>query len=344
MATDLCGVLPWQFRFPHRYAQGLHDRLVGIARHLQDEQFWEVEFQFRSVADAEAFSAVPDADVRQWLEEHDYADVIGELLMKQFVFALIEDFVHFLYEALRSCAEGRTVVTWALLRKPFTDALSQLEWIVADPDEFLTSYYNLTPSQFEGRIREKKHAQPRIAKALSLLPSGVDFDAEFLYDLRYGSRDKDGLAKIANRALHLVTIKQDHTPRSVNFIFSGGDARRDDWKLIYSWLPIMLFYAAEVCEVAAAYCTRALLPDAEFARLRRGVGFVLWGVARKRFEGELPPRSEAMVEVDVDLCCKHCGYRYQTELALERLYFGHRVQCRQCRVPHRLSDFVDMGL
>lgn len=335
------GLLPWQFRFPHRFSQGLHDRLIDIVHHLRDDRLREITIHFRSEADAAEFAALEDDAITQWLEDREYGDVIGEVLLRQFVSGLIEDFVQFVYEALGASARGKPVVAYALLRKPLRDNLTQLEWLIAEPNGFLQAFYSLKVNKFEPQTRERTLVLPRIAKVVELLPSGVSFDPEFLYDVRFGKSTRWGFYEVWNRALHLITSQIDSgESRRVNLWFSHEVTRREDWDRIYSLLPFILFYTVEICEVLVAYVTKALMPDWEVARLQRGIGFVLWGIARRRMKGELPARSEKMIDGALQIPCPSCGSLYETELELERLYMGKLVRCRTCGEPHIISDFT----
>lgn len=335
------GLLPWQFRFPHRFSQGLHDRLVEIVNHLGDDRCREITIHFRSGADAAEFAALKDDAVTQWLEDREYGDAIGEVLLRQFASGLIEDFVQFVHEALGASVRGKPVVAYALLRKALRDDLAQLEWLVADPDGFLQAFYSFTSGKFEEQTHRPEHVVPRITKLVGLLPSGVSFDPQFLYEVRFDKSAEWGFYEAWNRALHLVTSRIDENkPRRVNLVFSGEAARRDDWERIYSFLPFVLFYAVEICEVLVTYISKAPMPDWELAQLRRGIGFVLWGIARRRMTGELPVRSEKMVSGALQLPCPSCGNVYETEFELERLYIGKSVRCRTCSEPHVVSDFT----
>jgi hypothetical protein len=312
MTNSRFGILPWRFKFAHRFSQDLHDRLIDIVHHLRNERFWEAKITFRSEADAEAFLSLPEGQAVQWLEEHEYGDVIGEILLKPFVVALIEDFVQFTYEALGASARGKPVVAYALLRKPLRDDLSQLEWLAADPEGFLNAFYNLKPGVFEPQTVQRQYVVPRIEKLLKLLPSSVSYDPECLFEMRFDKSAGWGFYQAWNRALHLVTSKLDSEPRSVNLVFAGEAARLEDWLRIYSLLPMTMFYAVEISELLVAYVAKELMPDWEVAQLKRGIGFVLWGVARRRMDGELPPRSEQMVDGLLKLPCPACDGLYQS--------------------------------
>jgi hypothetical protein len=76
----------------------------------------------------------------EWLENNGYKLTVYEIYYKQIFVALLSDYCHFIYEALRTSKRGKLTVTYSLLRKPLKENLFYFEWLLADPREFITNF------------------------------------------------------------------------------------------------------------------------------------------------------------------------------------------------------------
>ena len=73
------------------------------------------------------------------MEENGYGHIRDEQAYRHLVIALLADFCHFVYEALR-CIPRKLTVTYNLLRKPLRDNLLYLEWMLADRNDFMNRF------------------------------------------------------------------------------------------------------------------------------------------------------------------------------------------------------------
>ena len=119
--------LPENFRFAHDYCLFLHDILVNIVQSGEDARIFTVPVQLRSVEEAQQFTGLKEEELWRWLESNGYEEVLREYTYRHAFVALLADFCHFVYEALRCSRKGKLTVTFALLRKPFKENLCYFE-------------------------------------------------------------------------------------------------------------------------------------------------------------------------------------------------------------------------
>lgn len=338
-------VLPREFWISHRFVETLHDRLVEIIGALGPGGFAEIKMDFRNQEEEAEFEKLDGHTIEEvlpWLESHGYSSVIGDIMLKQFFPALLMDFCEFLSEAIQSSERGKTTVAFALLRKPLKDNLHYLEWLLADPSAILTSIYNDPPAKFAlGSIQQRNQAVRVIAEVLNRIPGSLALDPEFIYELRYEKTVIHGFDHYWDRALHLVTVHKHlaTAARNMNFIFDGDAARVGDWRRIYSALPMLLYYAVEICECLAVMVTGAVTPNYVEASLHRKVGLIVWGVESKRFDGTWARFRKRRDLGELGLIC-NCAHSLRSEWHLRQLFLTQRIICPRCGRKNNLGDFL----
>ena len=138
--TSAKSVIPDEFRFSHDYCVFLHDVLADIVVSGEKARIFDVTFRFESPEEAADVSKVKNDEIFQWLESHGRAAQAGEIIFRQVLVALISDFCHFIFEALRSSSKGKLTVAFTLLRKPLKETLLTFEWLLADRPGFIDAF------------------------------------------------------------------------------------------------------------------------------------------------------------------------------------------------------------
>lgn len=279
-------VLPYKFKFSHEFAFFLHDILAQIVVDGERAKIFEVSVTFDGQADASVFSNLSGEELRSWLETNGYEWVNVKLSYKQIIVALLSDFCQFIHEALRCSEKGKLAVTYTLLRKPLKDNLFYLEWLLADPEEFLQKFLKEGPASIALSMANTISKEKRLEVIKTAINKTHDSDwvsADFIYDLRYNKGAVYGFEGLWNQAAHLVTTVNHYATeqQNFNFVFSSKDDRLDQWDHIYSLLPLLLYHAVEIVEALVE--TIAVREDTELqlARIRRTVGFQLWSYHRE---------------------------------------------------------------
>lgn len=111
-----------------------------------------VRTRFRREADAAKFSALAvETDAVSAMRALGYEKDARRVVLNTISMALVSDALHHIYEAL-SCLERRkSIVALNLLRKPLTDSLVYLTWMLADEDEFYALFSAGDPTALTGR-------------------------------------------------------------------------------------------------------------------------------------------------------------------------------------------------
>ena len=156
-------------------------------------------------------------------------------------------------------------VAYALLRKPMLENLLHLEWLAADTEGMLQTFYNEDVEHRDlSRLRNPHRSLGTIKKALDNIPCGEWFDPEFIFELRYDKNSSLGLDALCNKAMHLVTTKHQAIrteKQNFNFIFSGEEARQSQLDGYYLVMPTLLLYFVSICEYLTVLTTKEVPPD-----------------------------------------------------------------------------------
>jgi hypothetical protein len=338
------GLLPEQFRFSHEFAFFLHDILASVVVVGERAGIFNTRVHFDSSSDIEAFSRLSGDELWNWLQENGYEEAIFEIAYKQSIVALLSDLGHFVYEALSCSEKGKLTVAYSLLRKPFKENLFYFEWLLADPEDFKQKFHEegtdtlvLVGRQSVPRERRLEIIQEAVAK--TRFPDWVS--AQFLYDLRY-SRDADyGFDRLWNQATHLITTFRAFRTEdeNFNFVFSTRGAHLDQWRHIYSLVPLLLYHTVEVIEALIATITDLDSLEIDWDYTRRVAGFGLW--VRDFYSDERNGLLQSLLNNwnNLNLKCPKCGRTVNfDEVSLERLYKLGEVKCRACRKRFKLNQ------
>lgn len=131
--------LPRRHKFAHEFAFALHDWMVGHLLRGERERLFEVSVTGLSADELAELERLQADAVIDWLERRGRHDAVDAVYMSRAFSGLLSDLLHFLYEALSCSRKGKLAVAFALLRKPLRENLTYLEWMLAEPDEFLAA-------------------------------------------------------------------------------------------------------------------------------------------------------------------------------------------------------------
>ena len=347
MAMKSASFLPSKHQLAHDYCVFLHDYLADFIRYGEESKSFHVTIEFKHSAEAESLQGLEGEFIWQWLEEKGYSDKLGELLLKSLFPALLADFCQFTYEALRCSTRGRLTVTYALLRKPLKEDLAYLEWMLGNPEFLLTTLYNEPAAALALNVlTQRERHLPIIRAAAHRTPNAEMYTEDFIYDLRYAKAAYFGFDALWNKALHLVTTHKDLAtePQNLNFIFSGDDARQDQWDFLYSRLPFLLFYTTDICESLMTLILGDLMPGGRERIAHRSIGLVACTAASTdlwKAQNEAQAASADQVQSHLAIPCPKCGNSLGLPtVEIRRLFLQRRTKCASC---NRIVTLADMA-
>lgn len=334
-----CDILPKQYNFCHQYCYFLHDLLTDIIVSGERDGIFKVSFELRDKKEQEEFSKRTGEELWIWLENNGYEDIVYHIYYRQICVALLSDLCHFVYEALNCSSKCKLTVTYALLRKPFKENLFYLEWLLADPKDFIKKFHfndieNLAISGSKFITQKKK--KEIIKKAINKTKHGHWIDPEFIYQLRYDKKVHYGMEQMWQKANHLITTFKflETEERNFNFVFSDDTAHKSQWDCLYSFLPILLFHTLEI--VQALIATFAKIKDEEehnITEFRKELGFLLWVEKRPKtikMDNSLEKIAKSVEEAQLRCpkCKKKLDYKKQD---LKLIYEKAAFKCRKCQ-------------
>lgn len=290
-----------------------HDVLVEILRAGEEYGIFQQKFKFRDDTDRAKFEEAKD--IFEWLETTRAPEEWERFIQRTVFPALLSDFLHFVFEALRASRQGKLSVAYALLRKPLQDNLGLLESLVLDPSGFVRTLradpLRLRPSKAGGIVA---HAT-RISSVLTKIGASDRFDGTYLAQLRYDKATEDGFDGCCNKALHLFTehaaIRTEQL--NINFVFADDSAKQTLWYYLYSRMPYVLHYARSLFENVLADFSSTDPKYLEDIERRTGAATVLWWPAvEESYRSEEIDRYVAATRQRLLDACAAVGVREPT--------------------------------
>lgn len=338
---DAPDFLPTDFAFAHDYAFFLHDCLASLVVEGERNDVFTTKFEVDPDSGAknpEDFSHIFD-----WFEHHGRGDLLSEVLLKALFPALLSDFCHFLYESLCCSKKGKLTVAFALLRKPLLENLFYMEWLLAEPGDFLETFYNGESIDLSfGRVgSDPERVKAIVTAALARSPSRDELDASHLYELRF-DRSFPGFYGKCNQATHLITTKGPIATfrQNFNFVFSNDEDRTHQWRMLYESLPMLLYYANAVAESLFSVMVEGEVCGQDRLALQRQVGFLAWASDVADWQDGMYGKG---IYDGADFRCPHCSDDWKPSgTELKKVFYERKVRCPACRRRIGLDDLLNM--
>ncbi|MEJ6395003.1 hypothetical protein V8J82_17195 [Gymnodinialimonas sp. 2305UL16-5] len=242
------GWIPSDLRLAHEYCFFLHDESARLLVEYEQAEAHVVSFSFRNKADAKAFNrqATKDDPITA-MRAGGYEAEVRKVVLNQITMAMVSDYLHHIYEALRCLEKRKVVVALNLLRKPLTDNLLYLSWMLGDEDGFYHTFTTNSPRGITPSILKSRRAEI-LSSALAMTEVADVLNAEFIDRALFNRAKQAGFQKLFQHAVHLVTVQRvelETTPENFNFIFKCYEDD-DLYELIYDVLPHVLLYLSHV--------------------------------------------------------------------------------------------------
>ena len=226
----------------------MHDQCAHLLVQYEEAEAHVISFQFKNKAEHREFEQlVKTTDPVNALRGMGRVDEARRVVINTITMAIVSDCLHHLYEALRCAEKRKFVVTFNLLRKPMTDSLLYLSWILADEDSFYESFSMGDPAKIAPKI-VGNFRKEIIAKAMAKTNIEGVLDSNFVNDSIFDAKTAYGFYRAFQHAVHLVTAERVEirtSPENFNFIFKSP-FEDDTYEAIYELLPSLLLYLSHV--------------------------------------------------------------------------------------------------
>ena len=308
-------------------------------KRIERERLTSVELTLRPEHSLVQVSHLAGEELFDWLEVHDYPEVVGQMAFRACVNALLGDSCHFLYEALRCSEKGKLTVCFTLLRKPLRENLLYLEYLLYDPNRFVRTFWNHGPQHIAVEtLLARGKGRKIVAGALARTLHPMLFDPAFLFDLRYDLAQHYSYDPLWTKATHVITTKKSAATeaKNLNFIFSDQEAHLDQWRHLYGTLPLLLYYMVDVATSLLVFMG-AKDPISPELVLKRDLGFILWGNDPDRASAARPGTRRAPMAFDCPRCRRPIPWDWSRYWAA---FEGRRLRCTRCGRSWPLAAFL----
>ena len=244
--------LPEKYWHKQNFCWYMHDIIISIFENCMEDDKMTTPIKFKNQNDEKEFEKAED--IISWLQNNGYEDKAEIICGKQIFHAILADMFNFIYESLNTVEKGKIAVSLALLRKPFSDSLLYLEWILGSPKEFIKMVNNQEIDKYATDKISKKDKRNIIINAIKKIDNQEYFsnmDDGIYFDLRYNYKANNSLQLVWNKANHLVTTGSDIRSDEFNFVFLDEETHLDILEYYYKQIPHLLFYTYNV--VVALY-------------------------------------------------------------------------------------------
>lgn len=323
--------IPQGLRLAHEYSFFLHDESARALVEYEGANAHTVNFKFKDSKQSKLFKDIsknlgPIAAMRG-IGLENYA---RKVIINQITMAMVADCLHHIYEALRCLEKRKTVVALNLLRKPLTDNLQYLSWMLGDEDDFYQTFSKNSPSGLKPSLLGNKR-EMIIANALKKTSIDSIISADLINQDLFNKKNPEGLQKLFQHAVHLITDSYPEIKTSeenFNFIFKKY-SDDDVYELLYEILPTSLLYLSHVI---LSLFERMHIPE---------------GGSKKAFDTRsilglyvLEGGENEVIALDIlksmgDRFCESCNaYLKITRHNAARMIMTETCRCTSCRQVH----------
>ena len=239
--------LPEPVRLQHELCFFLHDECARAFVEYETAEAHLETIRFKNAEEFEMFEEIArDIDVIEALRKCGYDDISKKVILNTISVAMISDYLHHIYEALRCLEKRKFIVGINLLRKPLKENLLYLAWMLGKCEDFYEKFTKGDPTLItQSAIGQQRKAI--YSEAMDKIGYGQFVDSEIIESTIYNRR-VDGLELLFQHAVHLVTQKYPElrtASQNFNFIFKSP-ADDDVYEAVYHHLPSLMLFASHL--------------------------------------------------------------------------------------------------
>lgn len=236
--------LPKKYHSCHQYCDYILNQIeqLTIGNDFKKLRQWNLQLSPEHILSLQQY----DGDVLSFLEDNKLVTEAEHTTARSLLNALIKDTCYFLQEGFECSLKMRLTVSFTLFRKPFSEMLIIYLRLLLE-EEFLKRFSS------EKDFNPINLAKDSKLQYLNIVNSWVFniYNVEELYEFFFDKSSLDNLYNIGNHAIHLHTSRNPTIKtqqQNLNFIFSQEDDIENQWEYIYSVLPMLLSFLADVID------------------------------------------------------------------------------------------------
>lgn len=323
--------IPPSARLAHEYCYFLHDTCVQMLAEYEQARAHLVRFKFRDADEADEFERLAnDVSSIEALKRLGRLAEARRVAINTITMGMVSDCLHHIYEALRCMERRKVVVAFNLLRKPLTDSLIYLAWMLGDEDGFYEAFSEKSPAGLAPKIVGNRRQAIFQAALEKTALEGV-IQSDWLNAVLFKDDFERGLYKILQRAVHLITVSREAVKteqENFNFIFKNY-ADDDSYDGLYEVLPPVLLFLTHV--IKGLYeRMKAMDPG---ARTAFQVRTIMSMFLLSRDPNRINETRKILVSVSQMLACPSCEKPLiLTQHNMARLLMRESFRCTGCGV------------
>jgi len=194
---------------------------------------------------------IKDKDLKKWqsgnysveyFRTHGYASQINKGHYKHFMFAVLSDYISYVYDAILCASKMHPNQAYTLLRKPLKDNLLLLELAFTRKNRFISQFLNKDIENFSIDKITPEEKRKIIEKSCKKIKYPTA--SEILYNFRYSKKSEIGLERIWNKASHIITTCKDYKTDNgnLNMIFNDDKNIREYVNYFFIIMPYVQYY------------------------------------------------------------------------------------------------------
>lgn len=168
-------LVPKSCHAAHEFCFGIHDQMAQLLVEGEANEIDKVSIRFRSEEELKRFTEA--ADPLNFLIQAGHDEEHKRIILNQATKALFSDFLHFVYESLRTLEKRKFAVSMSLLRKPLRENLMFATWMKAESDDFYHRLKSSPADMMESKYLTAERRKELIRGAISKT-KGTDFANE----------------------------------------------------------------------------------------------------------------------------------------------------------------------
>lgn len=234
--------IPRKYRAQHEFCFHLHDLMVTLLVQMEIQKAGHIKFEVESEGDRKLLSS--GIHILDFLEKSGRGALERRGVVNHVCNALFADMLHFIYEALRALEKRKFTVALTLLRKPFKEGLLIVAQMCADEVSFFDKLKTDAKNLLNRRELDEAAIITLLRDAFKASRGSNFTNPEAVYDAIFNFHNDVGLAKLFDKATHLVTDYNRNQTEDYNLNYIFKNPQDDDLYSggTYSQIAMVLLY------------------------------------------------------------------------------------------------------
>ena len=213
--------IPEKYRAQHEFCFHLHDLMTSLLVQMEVQEAGHIEFEIKSEEDQRLLAS--GIHILDFLNKSGRSDLERRAVVNHVCNALFSDILHFVYESLRCLKKRKFTVALSLLRKPLKEGMLIAAMMCANEVTFFDRMKNDAKNLLNRNQLDEQAIKDLLASAITASRAASFTDAEVIYDAAFNFQNELGLARLFDKATHLVTeFRRNPTEDyNLNFIFKN---------------------------------------------------------------------------------------------------------------------------